>query len=65
MELHIKNTLEHIKEFKIIIEGTSLEIVVKWGRICPIYAPKSTKWLRHQFCEDPKIFLFIEYYKFT
>ena len=31
------------KRTKIIIEGTSLEIVVKWGWICPIYTPKSTK----------------------
>ena len=43
MQLHIKNTLEHIKEFKIIKEVTSLEVVVKWGEICPIYTPKSTK----------------------
>ena len=37
------NTLEHIKEFKIIKEVTSLEVVIKQGEICPTYTPKRTK----------------------
>lgn len=49
MQLHIKDTQEHIRGFKIIQKSISLEIMVKWSVIGPIYIPKSTKQSRHQF----------------
>ena len=42
-----KYTLENKKEFKIIKEITSLEVMVEWGEIYPTYTLKSTNWSRH------------------